>query len=85
MAEETMIGVVADFFARPVVAAIELTAPLKVGDRIHIKGHTTDVEQTVDSMQVNNAAVTVANAGDGVGIKLTARVRKGDSVYKIVG
>ncbi len=57
MAEETMIGVVADFFARPVVAAIELTAPLKVGDKIHIKGHTTDVEQTVDSMQVHNAAV----------------------------
>jgi putative protease len=80
-----MIGVVADFFARPVVAAIELTAPLKVGDKIHIKGHTTDVEQTVDSMQVHNAAVPEAQAGDGVGIKLTARVRKGDSVYKVVG
>ncbi len=85
MAEETMIGVVADFFARPVVAAIELTAPLKVGDRIHIKGHTTDLEQTVSSMQVNNAAVTEAKAGDGVGIKLTERVRKGDSVFRIVG
>jgi translation elongation factor EF-Tu-like GTPase len=85
MAEETMIGVVADFFARPVVAAIELTAPLKVGDRIHIKGHTTDLEQTVDSMQVNNAPVAEAKAGDGVGVKLTDRVRKGDSVYKIVG
>ncbi len=85
MAEVTMIGVVADFFARPVVAAIELTAPLKVGDRIHIKGHTTDLEQTVDSLQVNNAAVAEAKAGDGVGVKLTARVRKGDSVYKIVG
>jgi len=85
MAEETMIGVVADFFARPVVAAIELTAPLKVGDRIHIKGHTTDLEQTVSSMQVNNAAVTEAKAGDGVGVKLTERVRKGDAVYKIVG
>ena len=85
MAEETMIGVVADFFARPVVAAIELTAPLKVGDRIHIKGHTTDLEQTVESMQVHNAAVAEAKAGDGVGVKLTERVRKGDSVYKIVG
>ena len=85
MAEETMIGVVADFFARPVVAAIVLTAPLKAGDRIHIKGHTTDLEQTVDSMQVNNAAVTEAKAGDGVGIKLSERVRKGDSVFKIVG
>jgi putative protease len=85
MAEETMIGVVADFFARPVVAAIELTAPLKVGDRIRIKGHTTDLELTVDSMQVHNAAVAEAKAGDGVGVKLTDRVRKGDSVFKIVG
>lgn len=85
MAEETMIGTVADFFARPVVAAIELTAPLKVGDKIHIKGHTTDLEQTIDSMQVHNAAVTEAKAGDPVGVKLTARVRKGDTVYKVVG
>ncbi len=85
MAEETMIGVVSDFFARPVVAAIELTAPLNVGDRIHIKGHTTDLEQTVESMQVHNTPVTAAKAGDGVGVKLTERVRKGDSVYKIVG
>ncbi|OHB67168.1 MAG: translation elongation factor-like protein [Planctomycetes bacterium RBG_13_62_9] len=85
MAEETMIGVVSDFFARPVVAAIELTAPLTVGDRIHIKGHTTDLELTVGSMQVHNAAVTEAKAGDPVGIKVTDRVRKGDSVFKIVG
>ena len=43
MAEE-QIGTVSDFFARPVVAAIELTGELKVGDKIHVKGHTTDIE-----------------------------------------
>jgi selenocysteine-specific translation elongation factor len=80
---EEVIGKVSDFFARPVVAGIELTAPLKVGDKIKIKGHTTDLEMTVDSMQIKNANVTEAQAGDSIGIKVTDRVRKGDSVYKI--
>ncbi|MBF8265831.1 MAG: Translation elongation factor-like protein, partial [Dehalococcoidia bacterium] len=40
---EVEIGTVNDFFARPVVAGIILTAPLKAGDKIHIKGHTTDL------------------------------------------
>ena len=47
---EEIVGKVSDFFARPVVAGIELTAPLKVGDNIHINGHTTDIEFTVNSM-----------------------------------
>jgi len=80
---EEVIGKVSDFFARPVVAGIELTAPLKVGDKIKIKGHTTDLEMMVDSMQIKNANVTEAQAGDSIGIKVTDRVRKGDSVYKI--
>ncbi len=82
MAEEK-IGTVSDFFARPVVAAIELTAGLKMGDKIRIKGHTTDLELTVDSMQIDNAAVEEAKAGDSVGVKVSERVRKTDTVYKI--
>lgn len=81
---EQMIGKVADFFARPVVAAIQLTGGLKLGDRIHIKGHTTDLEVNVGSMQIDNVAVEEAKAGDSVGIKVSERVRKGDIVYKIV-
>jgi len=81
---EEQIGQVVDFFARPVVAAIQLTAPLRVGDKIHIKGHSTDLEVTIASMQVNNAQVQEAGAGDGVGVKITDRARKGDAVYKIV-
>ena len=80
---EEEIGNVSDFFAHPVVAAFELTAPLKVGDRIHIKGHTTDLEMTVDSMQIDNAPVQEAKAGDSIGVKVPERVRKGDTVYKI--
>lgn len=80
---EQEIGKVSDFFARPVVAALELKAPLKVGDKIHFKGHTTDLEMVVGSMQINNQNVTEAAPGDSVGIKITDRVRNGDLVYKV--
>ncbi len=80
---ETLIGKVSDFFARPVVAGVDLIETLKVGDKIHIKGHSTDLEMMVTSMQINNANVTQAKTGDSVGIKVTDRVRKGDSVYRV--
>jgi selenocysteine-specific translation elongation factor len=80
---EVVIGKVTDFFARPVVAGIELTASVKAGDKIHIKGHTTDLELTVSSMQINNVNVDQAKAGDNIGIKVSERVRRGDMVYKV--
>lgn len=80
---EEEIGKVSDFFARPVVAGIQLTATLKAGDKIHIVGHTTDMELTINSMQINNMDVTEAKAGDAVGIKVSDRVRGGDTVYKV--
>ena len=80
---EVEIGRVGTFFARPVVAGIDLTSGLKIGDRIRITGHTTDVELTVESMQVNNVEVQSANTGDSVGIKVPDRVRTGDRVYKV--
>jgi len=80
---EEEVGRVSDFFARPVVAGIELTAPLKVGDKIHIAGHTTDMELAVESMQIDNVDVEEAKPGDSVGIKVPDRVRRGDRVYKV--
>ena len=80
---EVEIGKVSDFFSHPVVAGIELTAPLKQGDKIHIKGHTTDMELTIDSMQLNNVNVEQAKAGDAIGIKVSERVRRGDIVYQV--
>ena len=80
---EEEIGKVSDFFARPVVAGIELSSTLKVGDKIHIVGHTTDLEFTIASMQIDNADVTEAKAGDSVGIKVSDRVRRGDKIYKV--
>ncbi len=80
---EVEIGKVTDFFAHPVVAGIELTAGLNLGERIHIAGHTTDMELAVESMQIDNAEVTQAKAGDAIGIKVSDRVRRGDTVYKV--
>ena len=80
---EIEVGKVSTFFARPIVAGIDLTAPVKVGDKIHIKGHTTDVELTVESMQIHNVNVQEAKAGDSIGIKVPDRVRTGDHVYKV--
>lgn len=80
---EEEIGKVSDFFARPVVAGIELTGTLKAGDRLHIKGHTTDIEFVADSMQIDNVNVLEAKTGDAVGIKVSDRVRRGDTVYKV--
>jgi putative protease len=82
MAEE-LIGTISDFFAHPVVAAIELTGPLNVNDKIRIKGHTTDLVLTVSSMQIDNEAVQTAGKGDSVGVKVGERVRKHDKVYKV--
>lgn len=83
MAEEE-VGRVSTFFARPVVAGIDLTSVLKVGDRLHITGHTTDFEFTVESMQIDNVDVKMGSTGDSIGIKLPDRVRPGDHVYKII-
>ena len=82
---EKEIGKVSDFFSRPVVAGIDLTGTLKAGDTIHIQGHTTDLELVVESMQIDNADVTEAKAGDAVGIKVPDRVRRGDTIYKVTG
>ena len=82
--EEVKVGIVAKFFAQPSVAAIDLTdGPLKIGDVIRIKGHSTDLELTVDSMQIEHASVTTADKGASIGIKVKERVRPHDLVYLI--
>ena len=80
---EVGIGKVTDFFAKPVVAGIELSGILKVGDNIHIKGSTTDMEFTVESMQIDRVDMAECKAGDLIGIKVADRVRRGDTVYKV--
>jgi len=82
--EEKKIGEVMKFFGKINVAAIKLSeGSLKVGDTIHIVGHTTDVTQTVDSMQIENKNVQEAGPGADIGIKVKDRMREHDVVYKV--
>lgn len=81
---ESKVGEVFQFFAKPSVAAIKLTdGSLKIGDKIHILGATTDFTQTVSSMQVDKASIEEANQGDSIGIQVADRVRPNDTIYKV--
>ena len=83
--EEKEVGKVTDYFSKINVAALEITGEgLQVGDTIHIKVHTTDLQQTVDSMQIEKHSVSLAKIGDRVGIKVKDRVRVHDTVFKII-
>lgn len=83
MAEEEEIGRVTDYFAKISVAGIDLTGKLRVGDTIRIRGHTTDLEEVVESMQIEHEQVEEAGAGDKIGIKVSDRCRHGDHVYRV--
>ena len=83
MAEE-QVAVVVKFFAKPSVAALEVTGEsLKRGDVLHYKGHTTDFTEEVLSMEIDNQAVDEANKGALVGLKVKERVRENDRVYLV--
>lgn len=83
--KEIEVGTIQDYFAKVGVAAIGVTAHgIKVGDELHFKGHTTDFNQTVESLQVEHAQIPEAGVGASVGIKVKDRVRKGDTVFKVV-
>ena len=82
--QEIEIGRVTDFFAKPVVAGIEVHGSVRRGDLIRIKGHTTDLEFVLSSMQIEHASVEEARDGDVIGIKVPDRVRHGDHVYKVI-
>lgn len=84
--EEKKVGEIIKFFGKISVAAMRLTeGSLRVGDTIHIVGHTTDVTQTIDSMQIDNNDVQEAGPGADLGIKVKGRVREHDVVYKVAG
>jgi len=82
MEELREVGRVSHFFGRINVAIIEVKDTISVGDRILIKGPTTDIEQTIDSMEIEHTKVKQAEAGQSIGMKVNARVRENDIVYK---
>jgi translation elongation factor EF-Tu-like GTPase len=83
--EEKKVGEVIKFFGKIGVAAIRLTdGAVKVGDQLRIVGHTTDLVQSLDSMQMENKDVLEAGPGAEIGIRVKDKVREHDVVYKIV-
>jgi len=78
------VGEVTHYFTKIGVAVVDVTAPIKVGDRIAVKGMTTNFEQTVDSMQIDGKNIEEAKKGDDIGMKVADRVRMGDVVYRLV-
>ncbi len=83
MPKETEIGEVMSFYSHINVIAVQLSGSLKIGDKIHVKGATTDFTQKIDSMQVEHKKVLAAKKGDSVGIKIKDKARKNDKVYKV--
>ena len=77
------IGKITHYYSKIGVGIIELSETLKAGETIKIKGHSTDLEQIIDSMQVNHEAVEEAKKGDVIGVKVSDHVREGDEVYKV--
>jgi len=77
------VGRITHYFDKIGVAVVELNGNLKVGDKIKIKGATTDFEQEVESMQVEHESVKEAKKGQAIGLKVNEKVRINDRIYVI--
>lgn len=83
-ANELKVGVVTHYYSHLSVAVVSLTdRGLRVGDRIHVKGHTSDFYQTVESLQVEHESVMAAQTGQAVGMKVSEHAREHDTVYLV--
>jgi len=82
--QEKEIGRITHYYGHLSVSIIELSDHLKVGDTIHIKGHSSDFTQGVDSIQIEHANVPEAGPKDVVGIKVTQKVHPHEKVYKVI-
>jgi len=82
---DEQVAVIVKFFAKPSVAALEVTnGTIKKGDMLRYKGHTTDFTEEISSMEIDNQVVDEVKVGDLVGVKVKERVRENDKVYKVV-
>jgi translation initiation factor IF-2 len=80
---EIEVGKVTHYFGKIGVAGIKLSGTLAVGNRVHILGHTTDLMETIESLEVNKHSVERVEAGAEIGLKVTDHVREHDTVYRI--
>jgi len=81
--EYTKVGRVEHFYSKASVAVVEVLALLKKGDKILIRGSTTNLSQVVESMEEEHKQLAEARAGERVGLKVADRVRENDIVYKV--
>lgn len=82
---ETRIGYVTHYYTHIGVAVLALTGGLKLNDRIHILGHTTDLVQAIDSLEINHHKVQAVGPGADVALKVDEPVRKGDLIFLVAG
>lgn len=82
--EEKLIGKITHYFNRIGVAVLELSDEIRVGDTIHIKGHTTDLTQKLISMQIEHKPIEVGKPGDNIAIKVDDVVKEHDLVFKVI-
>ncbi len=82
--EEIEIGKITHYYGHINVGIVELSDALKVGETIHIKGHSSDFTQNVDSMQIEHANVPEAKSGDVIGIRVAQKIHPHDKVYKVI-
>ena len=80
---EKKIGEITHFFAKPSAAVLKLSKALKVGDSVHIHGHSTHLTQEITSMQIDHKEVEKAKPGDDVAVLVKERVREGDEVFLV--
>jgi len=81
--EGSLVGLINHYFPHVQAAVIKLKSPLKIGDTLKIKGHTTDLTQIITSMQIDRVDISSAKKGDEIGLQVSSRVRQGDKVYKV--
>jgi len=80
---EVPVGKITHYYNAIQVAAVEMSDSLEVGNLIHIKGHSTDFEQKVETMQIEHKQVTKAEKGQVIGLKVKDYVREHDIVYRV--
>jgi translation elongation factor EF-1alpha len=77
------VGRITHYFSKAGVAIVELSATVNKGDKIVIRGSTTNIEQTIDSMEIEHEQILKAEAGQSIGLKVAGRVRENDIVYRV--
>jgi len=82
--QEQEIGKITHYYGHLSVGIIELSDALKIGDTIHIKGHSSDFTQGIESIQIEHANVSEANAKDIIGIKVAQKVHPHDKIYRVI-